>query len=521
MQKTLLAVVSLLAMLLVGCPMTTTTNEEWFGSTFDTFKPQESRLVAVKNPAEKAKTFVRTSEKTVDKSTLTTSSGDLYIQKTDNLFLIVDASGSASERYDDGQHNFALKKDSRKPSKFEIEKELMRRMNDTIATIPDLKFTLSIRSFGYGNCYRGWGQTYLHVKPTDYSHAAFEEILLDKSVIKNLPKKDYERIQEGRLDCAHGRPRITDAIGTDKCDTDKSSVIDCTGTLTLTNPVTNPLFDKMGARNKGIQSRKNGSTRKDLENTKGNIAVVIFSDGNLKNSHWVTGTESQLAIEQLALKYHNRLCIYTVFTGTPDDEKAGGKQKLEQYANVTLPQCKSGFEPGFKPSVTAAEVSSAAGMENFVDNVFFKRIQPVVADCSTLDADGDGVNDCDDKCPDTLKGAHVNKYGCWFVDVKFDNDKSDIKPAFFAELNNAANVINNNPGLKFEIQGHTSSTGTPEHNMALSIRRANAVMDYLKTKVNNPDALTARGYGLTRPIDTNATEEGRANNRRVQLEVIQ
>jgi OOP family OmpA-OmpF porin len=143
---------------------------------------------------------------------------------------------------------------------------------------------------------------------------------------------------------------------------------------------------------------------------------------------------------------------------------------------------------------------------------------PVVADCSTMDDDQDGVNNCIDECPDTLPGVQVSVKGCWIVDVKFDNDKAVIKPEYFGNLDNTAKVIKEHPELKIEIQGHTSKTGGFKHNMKLSDRRALAVKQYLVDGNNLPN-LTTRGYGWTQPIDTNDTEEGRANNRRVQLEV--
>jgi OOP family OmpA-OmpF porin len=145
-------------------------------------------------------------------------------------------------------------------------------------------------------------------------------------------------------------------------------------------------------------------------------------------------------------------------------------------------------------------------------------VPPPVADCSTMDDDHDGVNNCDDKCPNSLSDVPVTKYGCWVVDVKFDNDKDIIKPEYYSNLDNAAEVIKNHPEAMIEVQGHTSKTGTFKHNMDLSERRANAVKEYLLRGHDFPN-VTSRGYGWTQPIDTNDTEEGRANNRRVQLEV--
>jgi OOP family OmpA-OmpF porin len=144
---------------------------------------------------------------------------------------------------------------------------------------------------------------------------------------------------------------------------------------------------------------------------------------------------------------------------------------------------------------------------------------PVAAGCSTLDDDQDGVNNCVDKCPTTLPGVKVSIVGCWIVDVKFANDSAVIPAEYFGNLDNTAKMIKDHPGIAIEIQGHTSKTGGFKHNMLLSERRAVAVKKYLVDGADVP-GLTTRGYGWNQPIDTNDTEEGRANNRRVELKVL-
>lgn len=241
-------------------------------------------------------------------------------------------------------------------------------------------------------------------------------------------------------------------------------------------------------------------TAGDLVGTNGQIAVLILSDGH--------GLESNPApaVQAMKQQYGDRLCVYSIWVGNKNEEQ--GKLLLNQLSDVA----------GCGYRAQAEDVATASGMAEFVKNVFLKAATPV-ADCSTMDSDADGVNDCIDTCPNTLKGAHVNQFGCWIVDVKFDNDKSNIKSQYFYELDNAAHVITNNPGLSIEVQGHTSNTASAEYNQALSERRANAVANYLRGKTGSSANLTARGYGLTQPIDTNETEEGRANNRRVELQV--
>jgi len=244
-------------------------------------------------------------------------------------------------------------------------------------------------------------------------------------------------------------------------------------------------------------------TNSDLSATSGSIAVLVLSDGHDLDSNGIA------EVKALKQQYGDRVCVYSIWVG--NEKEKVGQTVLNQLADMS----GCGF------GTNAENIASPSGMANFVKRVFLKPAPP---HCSALDSDSDGINDCDDKCPDTLKGAQVNKFGCWIVDIKFDNDKSYIKPRYYNELDNAAAVINENPGLMIEVQGHTSNTGTAEYNQGLSERRAQAVKNYLIKHANQKDQseqnLTARGYGLTQPIDTNETAEGRANNRRVELKVM-
>jgi OOP family OmpA-OmpF porin len=354
-----------------------------------------------------------------------------YVQKADNFFVINDSSSSMAETYKGLGYPAQPS-----PTKLSVEKEILSRIN---LTIPDLKLTSSIRSFGFGPCL-SWGFTKLNQAPTDYSKSTFGSGI-------------------DSLTCASGGSPMISAIN---------------GTAT------------------------------DLSSTAGNIAVLILSDGHELDSDPV------LAVQALKQKYGNRLCVYSVWVG--NEHEGAGQTVLNQLSDIA----GCGF------GTSAERISSSKGMTDFVQSVFLKPAPPKIVDCSTLDDDADGVNNCNDKCPDTLKGAHVNQFGCWIVDVKFDNDKSNIKPRYYPELNNAVTVIQHNPGVRIEVQGHTSNTASAEHNQKLSERRALAVKNYLTRNccAHAGGSLTARGYGLTQPIDTNETEEGRANNRRVQLEVL-
>ncbi|MFH2043800.1 MAG: outer membrane beta-barrel domain-containing protein [Pseudomonadota bacterium] len=137
------------------------------------------------------------------------------------------------------------------------------------------------------------------------------------------------------------------------------------------------------------------------------------------------------------------------------------------------------------------------------------------------DTDGDGVFDPSDKCPNTPKAAKVDSRGCWVLEgVYFDTAKSNILPQSFPILDNVVAIIINNPGMKFEIQGHTDNRGSIKFNQKLSKNRAKAVLEYLVRKGVNRLKLTAKGFGPLVPASPNDTVEGMTKNRRVELKPI-
>jgi OOP family OmpA-OmpF porin len=142
------------------------------------------------------------------------------------------------------------------------------------------------------------------------------------------------------------------------------------------------------------------------------------------------------------------------------------------------------------------------------------------------DLDGDGVPNERDKCPNTRPGAVVDLDGCEveavieLEGVYFDFDKATIKPEGKVVLNEAAALLQQHERVVVEVAGHTDSTGSEEYNQGLSERRANAVKDYLTQKGVTATRLSARGYGEAQPVASNDTKEGRAENRRVELIVL-
>lgn len=154
--------------------------------------------------------------------------------------------------------------------------------------------------------------------------------------------------------------------------------------------------------------------------------------------------------------------------------------------------------------------------------------------CPWKDTDGDGVYDKDDKCKDTV-GTVANN-GCPEITVEpvvtaevqkvlnqyaktilFNSGRSTIKIESTGVLQDIVQILQEYPSAKFSIEGHTDSSGSAALNQKLSDSRANAVKKYLIEKGIDPFRLSSRGFGEDRPITSNATSSGRAQNRRVEI----
>jgi outer membrane protein OmpA-like peptidoglycan-associated protein len=152
--------------------------------------------------------------------------------------------------------------------------------------------------------------------------------------------------------------------------------------------------------------------------------------------------------------------------------------------------------------------------------------------CPDVDRDGDTVADRMDKCPEQFgppPDGCPKKYS--LVEVKrerieirqqvhFDTAKYRILPASFPLLDQVVQVLNDFPKMRISIEGHTDSVGTEVSNLRLSQRRAEAVRDYLMAKGIGPARLDATGFGPTRPVASNKTAKGRAQNRRTEFRVV-
>ena len=136
----------------------------------------------------------------------------------------------------------------------------------------------------------------------------------------------------------------------------------------------------------------------------------------------------------------------------------------------------------------------------------------------------DSVEVFNEETNPVIKDLYLNKIEVGVTvrlkNIYFDFDKTTLKSESFVELNKVVDLLKTNPSVEIEISGHTDSKGSDDYNLNLSQGRSQSVVDYLISQGIESYRLSAQGYGETKPIDSNDTEEGRANNRRVEFTVL-
>jgi outer membrane protein OmpA-like peptidoglycan-associated protein len=157
--------------------------------------------------------------------------------------------------------------------------------------------------------------------------------------------------------------------------------------------------------------------------------------------------------------------------------------------------------------------------------------------CPEDDADKDGILDKDDACPDVpgVKNEDPKKHGCppekkkivvgrneikLLEPIQFEYNKANILKVSFELLDEVVGLMNERESLRLGIYGHTDNQGGADYNKRLSERRAASVVKYLVDKGIAKERLESAGYGMERPLEDNATDEGRAKNRRVEFKIL-
>lgn len=142
------------------------------------------------------------------------------------------------------------------------------------------------------------------------------------------------------------------------------------------------------------------------------------------------------------------------------------------------------------------------------------------------DRDGDGIPDALDQCPDTVGGASVEADGCVrqaqvvvLPNIEFAYDRAELTADGKQTLDQVVRFMNDQPEIVLEVWGHTDAKGAEIYNLRLSQKRAAAVVQHLVNTGVAADRMKSAGFGETRPLADNETEEGRERNRRVELNI--
>jgi len=248
-------------------------------------------------------------------------------------------------------------------------------------------------------------------------------------------------------------------------------------------------------------------TSQDAENCKDSPLVSRFPGGHINNCE------------------HKEYEEISVRTGTNKDgeaieKKLGGEYWYWDYASrdgVSQIQVFRNFETAIRRAGFTIDWSDSPGnitahkgktwylLES--GGEYYHQTILVAGDMKQeITADASALQD------ELTKSGHVAVYG-----INFDSGKSAILPDSEPVLAEVQKLLEQNDSLKIRIEGHTDNTGNSAMNQSLSERRANAVMGWLIAHGIDPSRLSAKGFGDSKPVADNSTDEGRAKNRRVEL----
>jgi OOP family OmpA-OmpF porin len=227
-------------------------------------------------------------------------------------------------------------------------------------------------------------------------------------------------------------------------------------------------------------ARAIGNQTGELEGLGGNGALVIYSDGKVRNPG-----EVLQACRDLDAAHGGSLCIFTIQIG--DSER--GRELLQQMATVT----------GCGKYYDGATLDTVPAMEALVRDVFFGPMP--IAPAPVVPA----------PAPMAWKINNIN----------FDNDSSVVAPSYDSLLNEAASILKENPTVQIRLQGHTDFNASDAYNQKLSERRVNAVKDALVKRNADANRMPTSAFGESQPMVPNDSPEHLHTNRRVELNVTE
>ncbi len=228
-------------------------------------------------------------------------------------------------------------------------------------------------------------------------------------------------------------------------------------------------------------SRSLYNQRLELRGKRGSGALLIFSDGKVRNPE-----EVLQACRELNIEHAGDLCIYTVDVGSSER----GARLLQQMAAVN----------GCGKYYDSASLTSAAAIQALARDIFMgPRAVP----------------------PPAPAPAPAPEPVVWNLHViNFPNDVSVVAPSYDAQLDQAASILKNNPNMSLRLEGHTDHNASYEYNQGLSERRVNAVKQAFIIRGIDGARLETGAYGKTRPTVPNDSPSNLHKNRRVEVLVI-
>lgn len=229
--------------------------------------------------------------------------------------------------------------------------------------------------------------------------------------------------------------------------------------------------------------------------------IVVSCDGYFQSSLTVQVEENKIATPQFSLR---PLAAKSTFTGKVSSKKTGSPLAATiSFPGSDLPEISTDPATGvFTAELPVGSYAVKVSSEGYIDQtaaVVLVEGQPLVRDFELVKA-GEAI---------TLRGIY------------FEVNKATIRPESYPALAEAAKILQDNPDIKVEIQGHTDSDGPEDYNLQLSERRAQAVLTYLvQNFAIDPARMIAKGYGESQPVASNATPEGKALNRRTVFVIL-
>lgn len=237
--------------------------------------------------------------------------------------------------------------------------------------------------------------------------------------------------------------------------------------------------------------------------------VIVFSDGHPTDPIGRDLDEGSVIEAARLLKemWIGELCFHTVQVGD-DPQGAAFMKRLSQATD-----CGS--------SRSLGSIQNVAALQNFQREIFLGEAALRGVAAAPGDRDGDGIMDDRDECPGTPNGVTPDGRGCWVVPgLQFAFDSAKIDPRYEDRLGEMVRVLDQNPSIKVRLDGWTDTMGAEAYNKALSLRRADAVRQYLTTQGIDATRVSAEGFGESSAYP-NDTEEGRAKNRRTEITALE